>query len=113
MFFRRSVTNTNELTRTTHALPVSVHRQTIFIAKSVVISRLHGTVAKFRTEVKFSLRYNDRVNSPRCDSRRHDILYPRRPRGSLNWEELFSILKYFYRLAAPGSPMMDILWYIL
>lgn len=55
----------NELTRTTHALPVSVHRQTIFMAKSVVISRLHGTVAKFRTEVKFSLRYNDRMNSPR------------------------------------------------
>ena len=44
----------------THALPVLVHRQKDFKPKRVVVSRLHDAAAKFRTGVKFSLRYNNR-----------------------------------------------------
>ena len=44
----------------THALPVPVYRQTDFIPKRVVVSRLHDTVARFRTGVKFSPRYKNR-----------------------------------------------------
>ena len=44
----------------THALPVPVHWQTDFTPKRVVVSCLHDTVARFRTGVKFSLRYNNR-----------------------------------------------------
>ena len=44
----------------THALPVPGHRQTEFTPKRVVVSRLHDTVARFRTGVKFSPRYNNR-----------------------------------------------------
>ena len=40
----------------THALPVPVYRQTNFTPKWVVVSRLHDTVARFRTGVKFSPR---------------------------------------------------------
>ena len=43
----------------THALPVPVYRQTDFTPKWVVVSRLHDTVARFRTGVKFS---------PRCEN---------------------------------------------
>ena len=42
----------------THALPVPVYRQTDYTPKRVVASRLHDTVARFRTGVKFSPRYN-------------------------------------------------------
>jgi len=44
----------------THALPVPVHRQTDFTPKRVVVPRLHDTVARFRTGVKFSPRYKNR-----------------------------------------------------
>ena len=44
----------------THAIPVPVHRQTDFPPKRVVVSRLHDIVARFRTGVKFSPRYNNR-----------------------------------------------------
>ena len=44
----------------THALFVSVYRQTDFTSKWVVVSRLHDTVARFCTGVKFS---------PRCENR--------------------------------------------
>ena len=43
-----------------HALPVPVYRQTDFTPKRVVVSRLHDTVARFRTGVKFSPRYKNR-----------------------------------------------------
>ena len=43
----------------THALPVQVYRQTDFAPKRVVVSGLHATLAKFRTGVIFSLRYNN------------------------------------------------------
>ena len=54
----------------THALPVPVYRQTNFTPKWVVVSRLHDTVARFRTGVKFSPRCENRG-----DSRRHNILW--------------------------------------
>ena len=44
----------------THALPVPVYHQTDFTPKRVVVSRLHGTVARFRTGVKLSPRDNNR-----------------------------------------------------
>ena len=44
----------------THALPVPVYRQTDFTPNRVIVSRLHDTVARFRTGVKFSPRYNNR-----------------------------------------------------
>ena len=44
----------------THALLVSVYRQTDFAPKRVVVSRLHDTAARFRTGVKFSPRYENR-----------------------------------------------------
>ena len=44
----------------THALLVPVYRQTDFTSKWVVVLRLHDTVARFRTGVKFS---------PRCENR--------------------------------------------
>ena len=44
----------------THAPPVPVYRQTDFTQKRVVVSRLHDTVARFCTEVKFSPRHNKR-----------------------------------------------------
>ena len=56
----------------THALPVPVHRQTDFPPKRVVVSRLHDTVARFRTRVKFSPRYNNRGE---LTPRQHDILW--------------------------------------
>ena len=40
----------------TNALPVPVYRQTDFTSKRVVVSRLHDTVARFRTGVTFSPR---------------------------------------------------------
>jgi len=39
-----------------HALPIPVYRQTDFTPKWVVVSRFHDTIARFRTEVEFSLR---------------------------------------------------------
>ena len=54
----------------THAPPVPLYRQTDFTQKWVVLSRLHDTVARFCTEVKFSPRHNNRG-----DSRRDDILW--------------------------------------
>ena len=44
----------------THALTVLVYRQSDFTPKRVVVSRLHNTVARFRTGVKFSPRCNNR-----------------------------------------------------
>ena len=44
----------------THALPVPVYQQTDFTPKRVVVSRLNDTVARFRTGVKLSPRYNNR-----------------------------------------------------
>ena len=44
----------------THALPVPAYRQTDFKPKRVVVSRLHDTVARFRTGVKFSPPYENR-----------------------------------------------------
>ena len=44
----------------THTLPVPVYGQTDFTPKRVVVSRLHDTVARFRTGVRFSPRYNNR-----------------------------------------------------
>ena len=43
-----------------HALPVPVYGQADFKPKRVVVSRLHDTVARFRTGVKFSPQYNNR-----------------------------------------------------
>ena len=44
----------------THALPVPVYRRTDFTPKWVVVSRLHVTVARFLTGVKFSPRRENR-----------------------------------------------------
>ena len=49
-----------KITNITHALPAPVYRQTDFTPKWVVVSRLHDSVARFRTGVKFS---------PRCENR--------------------------------------------
>ena len=43
-----------------HALPVPVYWQTDFPPKRVVVSRLHDTVARFCTGVKFAPRYENR-----------------------------------------------------
>ena len=64
-----------KITNITHELPVPVTRQTDFTPKRVVISRLHDTVVRFRTGVKFSPQYNNRGGSRWGDSRRHDILW--------------------------------------
>ena len=53
----------------THALPFLAHLKTDFTPKRVKVSRLRDTGAKFRTGVKFSLRYKTGVNSRRGDSR--------------------------------------------
>ena len=53
----------------THALPVPVYRQTDFTPKWVAVSRLHDTVARFRTGARTG------VISRRGDSRRHNILW--------------------------------------
>ena len=44
----------------THALSVPVYRQTDFTPKQVFVSRLHDTVARFRTGVKFLPCYENR-----------------------------------------------------
>ena len=59
----------------THALPVPVYRQTDFTPKWVVVSRLHDTVARFRTGVKFSPRCENRGELTPGDSRRHSMLW--------------------------------------
>ena len=59
----------------THTLPVPVYRQTDLTPKWVVVSRLHDTVARFRTGVKFSPGARTGVNTRRGDSRRHNILW--------------------------------------
>ena len=43
----------------THALPVPVHQQTDFPTKRVVVLRLHDTIVRVCSGVKFSLRYNN------------------------------------------------------
>ena len=48
-----------KITNITHALPVPVYK-TDFTPKRAVISRLHDTVVRVRTGVKFSARYNNR-----------------------------------------------------
>ena len=53
----------------THALPFPVYRQTDFTPKWVVVSRLHDTVARFRTGARTG------VNSRRGDSHQHNILW--------------------------------------
>ena len=59
----------------TYALPLPVYRQTDFTPKWVVVSRLHDTVARFRTGVKFSPRCENRGELTPGDSRRHNILW--------------------------------------
>ena len=49
-----------KIANSTRVLPVPVYRQTDFTPKLVVVSRLHDTVARFRTRVKFSPRYENR-----------------------------------------------------
>ena len=49
-----------KIAKITYALPVPVYRQIDFTPKWVVVSRLHDTVAKFRTGVKFSPKNNSR-----------------------------------------------------
>ena len=49
-----------QIANITHALLVPVYQQTDFTPKWVVVSRLHDTVARLRTGVKFS---------PRCENR--------------------------------------------
>ena len=44
----------------THALLVPVYRQTDLTPKRVVVSRLHDTIARLRTGVKFSPWYENR-----------------------------------------------------
>ena len=51
---------TNITMNITHTLPVPVYRETDFTPKRAVILRLHDTVARSRTRVRFSLRYNNR-----------------------------------------------------
>ena len=94
-----------------HALPVPVYRQTDFTPKRVVVSRLHDTVARFRTGVKFS--------PP--NSRRHDILWwyhvnkcratrgnrseqttsRRSPRCHVNTPLIFVLLRWFHVNGTP------------
>ena len=59
----------------THTLPVPVYRQTDFTQKRLVVSRLHDTIARFRTGVKFSRRYENRGELTPGDARRHNILW--------------------------------------
>ena len=54
----RAIQNRKHCACATRSSPPA-DRQTDFTPKRVVVSRLHGTVAKFRTGVKFSLRYNN------------------------------------------------------
>ena len=56
-----------------HALPVPDYRQTDFTPKRVVVSRLHDTVGRFRTGLKFSARYKNRGELTWGDSRQHEI----------------------------------------
>ena len=49
-----------KIARITHALPFLAHLKIGFTPKRVKVSRLHDTGAKFRTGVKFLLRYNNR-----------------------------------------------------
>ena len=44
----------------TNALPIPVYRETNFIPKRVNVLRLHDTVARFRTGVKFLPQYKNR-----------------------------------------------------
>ena len=44
------------IANSTRALSVPVYRQTDLTPKRVVVSRLHDTVARFRTGMKFSPR---------------------------------------------------------
>ena len=64
-----------KITNITHTLPVPVYRQTDFTPKRAVIFRLHDTVARSRTGVRFSPRYNNRGELKRDDSRPHEILW--------------------------------------
>ena len=54
----RGIQNRKHCACATRSSPPA-NRKTDFTPKRVVGSRLHGTVAKFRTGVKFSLRYNN------------------------------------------------------
>ena len=44
----------------THALPISVYRETDLTPKQVDVLHLHDTIARFRTRVKFLPRYKNR-----------------------------------------------------
>ena len=43
-----------------HAIPIPVYRQTDFTPKRVVVWGLQDIIARFRTRVKLSPRYNNR-----------------------------------------------------
>ena len=49
-----------KITNVTHGLPVPVYWQTDSTPNQVVVLRLHDTIARFRTGVKFSPWYNNR-----------------------------------------------------
>ena len=49
-----------KIANNTHALPIPVYWQTDFTPKQVVVSRLHDTVARFCTGMKFLPRYKNR-----------------------------------------------------
>ena len=58
-----------------HALPVPYYWQTDFTQKRLDISRLHDTVARLCTGVKFSPLYKNRVNLCQGDSCQHNNLW--------------------------------------
>ena len=50
----------SKIANVTHALPIPVYRETDFTPKRAVISRLHDTIVRFHTGVKFLPWYNNR-----------------------------------------------------
>ena len=52
-------TRDSKIANVTHALPIPVYQETDFTPKRVVVSRLHDTIVRFRTGVKFLPRYNN------------------------------------------------------
>ena len=50
----------------THALPIPVYQETYFQPKRVDVSRLHDTIARFPTGVKFSPQYKNQGEATRA-----------------------------------------------
>ena len=97
------------IANSTRALSVPVYRQTDLTPKRVVVSRLHDTVARFRTGMKFSPRwlalasYAGIFRGTRISSLRRGEGRNRAPLETPAWEARLAPAWHFVVVSQPGE----------